>query len=180
MSKEAQLLEAFLFLKGEPISQFKAAEVIGIEKRKISEVVNELKSFLENNSGLTLLIVEEKIQLVTKSEFSKVLDGILKEEIKNDQLTPAALETLTIISYAGPLEKSKIDYLRGVNSGYILRNLLVRGLIERKYISEKRIYIYNISSFFLKHLGLEAINLLPEYEKFKQLIESFLNQNNEQ
>jgi len=174
MTKEAQSLQALLFLQGKPITQSKAAELLQIDKEKIKDIVEELKKDLQENSGLSLVVFNDKIQLVTKKELSNVLQRILKEEIHSEQLTPAALETLTLIAYAGPLEKSKIDYLRGVNSDYILRNLLIRGLVEREVSEKKNTYIYAISSAFLKHLGLESVNSLPEYQHFQQILIDFL------
>jgi chromosome segregation and condensation protein ScpB len=64
-----------------------------------------------------------------------------------------------------------IDFIRGVNSSYILRNLLMRGLIERERSSNT--YNYKITFDFLKHLGLNSVNELPEYEKYKNILEEY-------
>lgn len=117
--------------------------------------------------------INNQIQLATKPDFQKLGEKIIKEEIK-ENLTPATLETLSIVAYNGPIARSTIDYLRGVNSGYILRNLLVRGLIER-YPDPQRpyVFLYNVSFDFLKHLGLAKQEELPEYQKYKDLVETF-------
>ena len=56
--------------------------------------------------------------------------SFVKEELTED-LTPASLETLSIVAYLGPISRVRIEYLRGVNSSVILRSLMIRGLIER-------------------------------------------------
>jgi len=84
------------------------------------------------------------------------------------------LETLSVIAYNGPIARSTVDYLRGVNSGYIMRNLLVRGLINRRPDPERPyIFLYDVSFDFLKHLGLSKKEELPEYDKYKDLSEKF-------
>jgi len=111
--------------------------------------------------------------MATKPDFHKISEKVIKEEIK-ESLTPAALETLSVIAYNGPIARSTVDYLRGVNSGYIMRNLLVRGLINRRPDPERPyIFLYDVSFDFLKHLGLSKKEELPEYDKYKDLSEKF-------
>ena len=70
------------------------------------------------------------MSLVAANEFAPLIKEMIKEDIE-EELTPAALETLSIIAYRGPMSRAEIEDLRGVNSIYILRQLLLKGLIER-------------------------------------------------
>src|SRR3972149_1519044 len=110
----------------------------------------------------------KKISKILNLEEEKVkaVLGDLDEELK-EELTPAGLETLSIIAYFGPVSKIKIDYFRGVNSAFILRNLLMRGLIDRSDKSKEEGYAYSLNFDALKHLGISKIEELPEYEKYK-------------
>ncbi len=168
-------LESLLFIYGEPIRLKKTAELLEIKEEKLEEVINNFETRLKTDDarGLMLNRIGDQIQLTTKPDFHKLGEKIIKEEIK-ESLTPATLETLSIVAYNGPIARSMIDYLRGVNSGYILRNLLVRGLIER-YPDPQRSYIflYNVSFDFLKHLGLAKQEDLPEYQKYKDICLDF-------
>ena len=61
----------------------------------------------------------------------EILKSIVNSEF-DSELSKASLETLSIIIYKNTASRAEIDYIRGVNSSFILRNLLVRGLIERE------------------------------------------------
>jgi len=163
-------IEALLFISGEPLEIEKIAEIIDIEKEQIKEIIQSLKTDYEiNNRGLNLVIFDNKIQLTTNPQVSEVIEKYLQKTLKED-LTPAAVETLAIIAYKGPLTRSEIDNIRGVNSSYILRNLLIRGLIERDVDSHKaNAFIYKISFDFLRKMGLGKIEDLPEYQKYHNL-----------
>ena len=92
------------------------------------------------------------------------------------ELTRPSIETLTIIAYRGPITKPEIEQIRGVNCSLILRNLLMRGLVEESESVERLQPVYAISADFLRHLGLHAISDLPDYatlhgdEKISQLL----------
>ena len=91
----------------------------------------------------------------------------IKSEI-SDELTKPALETLTIIAYRGPISKAELEIIRGVNCSLILRNLLMRGLIEAGEDRKKMVVLYNITFEFLKYLGLNQLSDLPDFEKLNR------------
>jgi segregation and condensation protein B len=170
-------LESLLFIYGEPIILEKAAKFLEVKPADLEESVNNLENKLktDNSRGLMLGRTADQIQLITKPDFHKLGEKIVKEEIK-ENLTPAALETLAIVAYNGPLSRPKIDYFRGVNSSYILRNLLVRGLVERQPDPQRSyVFLYNASFDFLKHLGLANQKELPEYQKYKDVLNNINN-----
>lgn len=164
-------LEALLFIYGEPITLKKLAAMLQKEEKEILGGLEELELQLaQDNRGLALFRQDGKIQLATKPDFSHLLETITKEEF-DEELTPAALETLSIVIYAGPVSRADIEYIRGVNSSFILRTLLMRGLVDRS-IDPKRANAYLYSPHFdlLKRLGVSQAALLPEYEKYNNLI----------
>ena len=164
-------LEALLFIYGEQFSRKKAEKVLEVGKEELDSLIEEFGKRLSVESrGLSLLADDEKIQLVTKPQFGKLLEHFVKAELSDD-LTQASLETLSIVLYLGPISRGEIDYRRGVNSSFTLRNLSLRGLIEKS--SDKDLqggYLYQASFDLLKHLGITKKEELPEYEKFKSLI----------
>jgi segregation and condensation protein B len=85
----------------------------------------------------------------------------------------AGLETLSIVLYLGPVSRSEIDYIRGVNSNFILRNLLMRGLVERiEHETDKRSLKYRPTFELLSFLGIGSVEELPEYETTRAEIEA--------
>lgn len=174
LNKKLSELEALLFIHGEPLTLKKIAAVLSVEFAEAQSLVEEFKNRLESaERGLALLLDEEKIQLITKPQFGKILEKFVKEELSED-LSPASLESLAIIAYFGPILRSRIEYLRGVNSIFILRSLLLRGLVERFPDPDRpNAFLYKPTFDFLKHLGLEGKEKLPEYEKFQSLLTKF-------
>ena len=89
-----------------------------------------------------------------------------------EKLTESAIETLGIILYKQPVSKSEIENIRGVNSQYILRLLLIRGLIEKiQSPSDKRMQLYKTTLEFMQHLGIKDIKELPDFEELTKAIE---------
>jgi segregation and condensation protein B len=88
------------------------------------------------------------------------------------------LETISIIAYKGPVSRAEIDYIRGVQSNFILRNLQIRGLVE-KITNEKdhRSFLYRPTFELLQFLGVSRIEDLPEYDKVKAEFEQNLADN---
>lgn len=165
-------IEALLFAYGEALEIKRMAKILGQGEAETESALRELHSQLGGSGrGLTLIFTDGKVQLATKPEFQGLLQNIVKEEL-NEALTPAALETLSIIAYSGPLPRSIIDYVRGVNSSFILRALLLRGLVNRKPDPGRgNAYVYSASFDLLRHLGITKTEDLPEYQKFRGIVE---------
>lgn len=170
-------LEALLFIHGEPLALKKIRTILDIKPEETDLIIAELKKRLGDDSrGLALIEDGEKIQLVTKPKFGKILESFIKEELSED-LTPASLETLALIAYFAPISRSRLDYLRGVNSTFILRSLLLRGLVERFPDPERtNAFLYRPTFDLLRHLGLEKKENLPDFEKFQSLLKAFESQ----
>lgn len=167
-------LEAILFWKGEPMKLRKLAEMFSVTEEDVKLGIETLKQNLQNR-GVSVIEKEDEIMLATSPEFSEIIENLTKEELSKD-LGKASLETLSIVLYQGPIKRSEIDYIRGVNSQFILRNLLVRGLIEKiSDPKDARTFVYKPSFELLAHLGVKNIEELPEYEAVRKDIESFKN-----
>ena len=137
----------------------------------------------QNPSGLTLVCKEDDVTLGTKPEASELIKELTKEELTKD-LGKASLETLSIVLYKGPIARRQIDYIRGVNSNFILRNLMVRGLVEKiPTPNDQRSFLYKPTIDLLTLLGISKIDDLPEYSsmanEISEVIEAQEEQNNE-
>ncbi len=163
-------IEAALFYLGEPVSINFLSKTLEVSKKELEKALDELKTNLAER-GLRLVTHEDEVSLVTAPELSSLVEKIIKDERERD-LGRAGIETLSIIAYKGPVSKKEIEYIRGVNSQYALRNLLLRGLVERKTSKDdERVVVYNITGDTLRFLGLSKVSDLPEYgDMKKQLI----------
>ena len=168
-------IEAVLFWKAEPVSLKKLAEWLGTDVATIKTGLLSLENSLQGR-GLTIVETEDEVMLGTAKNLADFIAGLAKEELTKD-LGKAGVETLTIILYQGPIARADIDYIRGVNSQFILRALLIRGLIERvENPADARSYLYKPTLALLAHLGVSKIADLPEYESVRQAIETFKQQ----
>jgi segregation and condensation protein B len=164
-------LEALLFIYGEPTKIKKLAALLKVDVANVEKALQEMSADLvRDERGLKLIIHDGEAALATKPEFGEILKQAVKEEL-DAELTPASLETLAIIAYLGPCSRAEIDYIRGVNSSFILRSLMVRGLIERKSDADHpNAFFYQVSLDFLRHVGISDARDLPEYAKYKELM----------
>lgn len=164
--KLEQQIESILFYKNEPVSLKKLCDVLDKNKEEIKQGIEKLKENLADR-GLSLVDEGESYMLATSKESSELLDKIAKDELSKD-IGKAGLETLAVILYKRGATRREVDYIRGVNSTFILRNLLARGLVERREgRQDARVFIYQPTLALLAHLGLENANKLPEYDKVR-------------
>jgi segregation and condensation protein B len=178
MPLDAQI-EAVLFWKGEPVKVKKLASILNKTDEEVQAGLAELGKKIEGR-GVQLIYNEDEVMLGTRNELSLLIEGLIKDELVRD-LGKAGLETLSIILYRGPVSRRDIDYVRGVNSNFILRNLLVRGLIEKVVNpQDERSFLYKPTFQLLSYLGISSIEELPEYTEVRNEIQKHEDQNVEQ
>jgi segregation and condensation protein B len=165
-----QKIEAILFYLAEPVSLNYLTKTLEVSKKDVESAIKELETNLQSR-GLRIISHDGEIVLSTAPELSKTIEKIIKEERERD-LGRAGIETLSIIAYKGPVSKKEIEYIRGVNSQYALRSLLLRGLVEKKESrTDERMVLYTITGDTLRYLGLQNIEDLPEYEQTSKNLE---------
>ncbi len=173
MNRLTQKLEALLFYLAEPVSVSELAGMLKVDTSSIEDALRELETALEGH-GVQLLKNADTVCLVTAPEASDEIRAIVKEEMTKD-LSKASLETLSIVLYKGPITRSEIDHIRGVNSTFILRNLMVRGLVEKiDNPKDQRSFLYRPTNALLEHLGVTSIDRLPKYQESKDILEGFM------
>jgi len=165
-------LESLLFWKAEPVSFKKIAEYLNVSTDDVVRLVGELETSLQGR-GISVVQTDTDVTLTTSKESTAFIEQLTKDELSKD-LGKAGLETLAIILYQGPISRADIDYIRGVNSQFVVRNLLIRGLIERvDNPTDARSFLYKTTIELLSHLGISKITDLPEYASVRSDIESF-------
>ncbi len=165
----SQKLEGVLFYKGVPLKKTALAKLFECESEEIQNATMVLKARLEY-SGIKLIETESELELVAHPELDTLLEGVRKEELKRD-IGKAGAETLAIVLYRGPISRADIDRIRGVNSSFILRNLLVRGLVERT--QDKNNSLFSVTPALLAHMGIAHKSELPNYAATLDTLERF-------
>lgn len=170
------VLETILFVHGEQITLEKLKKVTKCGEKDIIEALDQLGK--EKDRGMVLLKKDGSYELGTNPDNTPYIEELVKSEF-SEELSKAALETIAIIAYKGPLTRVQIEYVRGINSAFTLRNLLMRGLVERiENPKDTRSYFYRVSFDFIKHLGITKVEDLPSFEEFKSEKIDVLEENN--
>ncbi|MBI4812527.1 SMC-Scp complex subunit ScpB [Candidatus Falkowbacteria bacterium] len=167
MSTKSQI-ESLLFISAKPMSAKQLAGLVGKPSKEAEAVGDELVEYYKNNkSGIQIIKNGSDYQMVSSPENAKLVREFIKDETSGE-LTRPSLEALTVIAYRGPISKIDLDRIRGVNCALILRNLLLRGLIEGRMDKKKNETYYNITFDFIRFLGINDARELPDYEKLSK------------
>ena len=157
-----QSLIVYLFVKGEPISRGELSRFLQMTPELCEETIAEAREKLLQ-LGLTLVDDGKEIELRTDASVASLVESIRKDEFSRD-IGKAGLETLSIALYKGPVSRSEIDYIRGVNSSHILRSLSMRGLLRRvPHPKDERSFLYEPTTDLFAHLGVSSQKDLPDY-----------------
>lgn len=173
-----------MFVSGEPISFGKLAKINDVSAEEVELATDKLSEILnQEGRGVRVIKKDAMVQMVTNPEFAPMIDQLVKSEFQ-DALSKPALEVLSIIAYRGPVSRNDIEAIRGVNCSFTLRNLLMRGLIERiDNPNDSRGYLYRVSLELLKTMGIQSISDLPKFdilskdERLKTIIPQEQNEN---
>lgn len=153
---------AFLFAEGGEMSRKKLASLVSCKEAELKSVLQSVAERLKG-SGIGVIETDTAVSLAVSGDTSGVVQEALKRELERD-IGDAGLEVLAIVLYMGPSTRTRVDYIRGVNSSSTLRNLLARGLLERVGNPEDaREYLYRPTVELLAHLGVSTVNELPAH-----------------
>ncbi|MFH1745391.1 MAG: SMC-Scp complex subunit ScpB [bacterium] len=158
-------IESLLFISAKPMS---TKQLVGLIKSSEAEAKTACEELVEDykkeKRGVQIIKNGSKFQMVSSSENSKLVQDFIHDETTGE-LTRPSLETLTIIAYRGPISKIDVERIRGVNCSLILRNLMIRGLVESKQDKTKGEVYFVVSFDFIRFLGINDIGELPDYER---------------
>lgn len=168
-----------IFASSEPISAESMIEVLAaqdeglfVDTGQIHEIVHYLnKDYQQNNRSFFIELVGGGYCFVTHKKYHKWL-RLFQHQNEKRRLSPAGLEALAIIAYKQPVSKPEVDKIRGVDSGYVVRQLLEKELVEIAGRSDTpgRPLLYRTSRLFLKHFGLNSIDDLPKTREIEDIL----------
>ena len=158
------ILESLLFISGKPQSAKELAKFLEQPQGEVEACLSELVAE-KREGGIVILESNGEYQMSTNPENSAQVKNFLNAELR-EKLTDATVEVLGIIAYRQPISKAEIEAIRGVNSQYSVRHLLMRGLIEKvSNPNDARSVYYQTTTEFLQHLGLGSVKDLPAFEE---------------
>jgi segregation and condensation protein B len=165
------LIEALIFLSGEPVKLASLADSLKLEKAMVRDLIDELiLDYSERNGGFLLKEIAGGYQFLTNEVYYKILGNIFKEK-KRETLSRGTLDTLAIISYKQPITLPEIDEIRGVSSRNMVSTLIAKKLV--KAVGQKEVpgrpTLYGTTNEFLVHFGLNKLSDLPMPVEVKEL-----------
>ena len=168
------IVEGLLFLSGEDgLTLEDISNVIEKDIEEVKVIIKELyNDYTDENRGIQLEYLGNHFKLTTKKEHKEYYKKLTIDD-ESSILSQSALETLAIIAYNAPLTRVDIDNIRGVNSSYVVRKLLLKGLIEEVGRSDApgRPRLYNITPRFLDYFGLGSLDELPKLEERQEILD---------
>lgn len=175
----SSVIEALIFASEEPISGQKIKSIIveneeqiEISEETVSDFVDKLNTRYDEN-GLSFRIerIAKGYTFVTQKKFHYWL-SVFQHENAYRKLSQSAIESLAIVAYKQPITKPEVDQIRGVDSGYILRQLMEKALIEVSGRSDSpgKPLLYTTTSHFLRHFGINSVDDLPKPREIEEIL----------
>jgi len=157
-------VESLIFAVAQPVAPGRLARLLEIEVGLIHEALDLLVArWAERDTSMELVAIAGGFRFMTRPTFHPDL-ATLSKKAKTDHLSPAALETLSVVAYRQPLCRADIEGIRGVAAGPLLRVLLDRDLIRIAGRSPDPGHplLYGTTKRFLDHFGLKSLKQLPD------------------
>lgn len=178
-SRLSSVIEALIFASNEPISAAKIREIIVENEQNIEFDESTVDNFVQvlneryESKGISFRIerVGGGYTFLTQKKYHYWL-SIFQHENAYRKLSQSAIETLAIVAYRQPITKPEVDQIRGVDSGYILRQLMEKALIEvaGRGDGPGKPLLYKTSRHFLRHFGLNSVQDLPKPREIEEIL----------
>ena len=163
-------LEALLFTSEKPLSpeELKEAFTEDVSTADIRTEIDALREECEaQRRGFRIYEIAGGFQIASAIDFAEVLKRFYHARDKK-KMTPASLETLSVVAYRQPVTRADIEGIRGVNVDAAVKGLLDKGLIRiagRKEVPGRPI-LYGTTREFLEHFGLKSLQELPPLSEY--------------
>ena len=168
------ILEGLLFVQGDTGLTLKdVMAILEIDEESAKDLIYKLKiNYESDNRGLRLSYLGNTFKLTTKQEHKEYYEKLL-ENPNTHVLSQAALEVLAIIAYNEPITRGQIDEMRGVESAFMIRKLLAKGLLKEAGKADMPGHptLYKTTDDFLDYFGLSTKDDLPDISKLELSIE---------
>lgn len=157
------LIEGLIFASGEKgIAFIDLQKAISVSPDFLQDLLTEIEQDYKQR-GFHLQKTGMQYRFVSDPEIYPVAKTVF-ETIKKKSLSPAALETLSIIAYRQPVSTAEVEAIRGVSCDSILSHLLEMELIDRVSQPNSRMNYYKTNDRFLRTFGIQSLDELPEIE----------------
>jgi segregation and condensation protein B len=170
MDERSRAVVALIFAADGPLSLDRLCQFFDCSRSELRPVIESLQELYPvSQVGFYLAEVAGGYQFRTDPDLAPWLGKLNRE--RPFRFSQAALESLSMIAYRQPVTRGEIEYLRGVDSGGVLKTLLDKGFL--RILGKKdvpgRPLMYGTSRYFLEFFGLKDLGGLPTLKEFSAL-----------
>ena len=164
-SELAKTVEALLVVASQPLPVEDLAAAADVDVLHVAEALEILSErYCEENSGIVLELVAGGWAFRASGAASEACARLFEKPVEKG-LSQAALETLAIVAYLGPMTRPEVARIRGVNVDGVIAGLVERGLIaEGGRENEFGAIRYRTTPLFERIFGLESLAALPRVD----------------
>ncbi len=161
----AKTVEALLVVASAPLPVEEIAAACEVEVLHVSEALEVLcERYCEERSGIVLELAAGGWAFRAAPAAAEACSRLFEKPVEKG-LSQAALETLAIVAYLGPVSRPEIARIRGVNVDGVVAGLIERGLIaEGGRENEFGAIRYRTTPLFERVFGLESLAALPRVD----------------
>ena len=169
------VVESLLFISDVPLTIDRLCAILEeYERRDVLVAVDRLREeYAHDGRGIYLAEVAGGYQLRSRPENADFIRRLIRG--KTFRFSRSALETLAMIAYRQPITRTEVEYLRGVDTGGVLKTLLEKKMIRilgKKDIPGKPL-IYGTTREFLEVFNLPDLASLPTLKDVHELADQY-------
>ena len=161
--KNERIIEAILFAASRPLSIEEIGEAIKVDKKKIKEVIENLKRFYKD-SAIEITEANGKYAMEVKAEYAAYAQKFAPMELRKP-----LIKTLSLIAYHQPIKQSELKKMVGSNVYEHVKELRKKGFIYTK--KEGRTKLITTTQYFYDYFGIEK----KDKEAIKRMMEKQQN-----
>jgi segregation and condensation protein B len=161
----ARTIEALLVIASSPLSIEELAAAAEDGTERVETALGLLASrYREGRSGIVLEHVAGGYAFRAARETAQACARLVERPVQRG-LSQAALETLAVVAYLGPVSRPEIARIRGVAADSAVAGLVERGLIaEAGREGEGGAVRYRTTPLFERVFGLSGLSELPRLD----------------
>lgn len=161
-------IEGILIAAMEPVEASLLSQLLELPVATIEDLCDRLaEAYVEAGHGFQLAKVAGGYRLQSDPEVAGYIERFVLDS-QQSRISPAALETLSIIAYKQPISRAQVASIRGVDPDAVIRTLQARGYVAEVGRDEGpgQAIMYGTTQSFLERMGLMSLADLPPVSDF--------------
>jgi len=162
----ARTLEALLVVASQPLSVAELAEAAAEELERVETALGLVSErYREGRSGIVLERVAGGYAFRAAREAAEACGRLFERPVERG-LSQAALETLAVVAYLGPVSRPEIARIRGVAADSTVASLVERGLVAEagRESAPGGAVRYRVTPLFERVFALDTLAELPRLD----------------